>query len=104
MLLSRNQFDNICESIIIFTYIKQQRADLSSVGEERSIFHITLVANSRGTEPGPECSVCEQLCSLLYANLYRYAYSAECEQSTFFIFSVFSSYLHHTICYGQSNI
>ena len=28
-------------------------------------------------------------------------YSAEREESTFFIFSVFSSYLHHTIGYGQ---
>ena len=28
-------------------------------------------------------------------------YSAEREESTFLIFSVFSSYLHHTIGYGQ---
>ena len=28
-------------------------------------------------------------------------YSVEREESTFLIFSVFSSYLHYTICYGQ---
>ena len=33
--------------------------------------------------------------------LHIHVYSAEREESTFLIFSVFSSYLHHTICYGQ---
>ena len=33
--------------------------------------------------------------------VYVVLYSAEREESTFLIFSVFSSYLCHTICYGQ---
>ena len=37
-------------------------------------------------------------CACVYTDL---MYSAEREESTFLIFAVFRSYLHHTICYGQ---
>ena len=42
-----------------------------------------------------------ELCLRSVAPSVAELYSAEREESTFLFFSVFSSYLHHTIGYGQ---